>query len=98
MDDELCREFFLQPQVNSHRRYEALRACILDGQPLAAVADRFGYRVSSLKSMLCRFRASFANGGPSPFFFQTDVDALPVNVAVTSKTGPSSLTSRTSAC
>jgi hypothetical protein len=98
MDDELYRQFFLQPQGNSHRRYEALRACVLDGQPLAEVADRFGYRVSSLKSMLCRFRASLANGGPPPFFFRTDVDALPLNVAVTSKTGPSGLMSRTSAC
>jgi hypothetical protein len=97
VDIEPARQFFLQPQLNSHRRYEALRACVLDGQPLADVADRFGYRLSSLKSMLCRFRASFTNGEPPPFFFQTDVDVLPVNEAVTINSVPSGLRLPTSA-
>lgn len=97
MDDELYRQFFLQPQQTYQRRYEALRACCLDGQPLAEVADRFGYRVSSLKSMVCRFRASCAKGGPPPFFFRTDVDDLPVDDRVKIKKDPSGPRSRTSA-
>lgn len=95
MDDELCRQFFLQPQETFQRRYEALRAYFLDGLPLAEVADRFGYRLSSLKSMVCRFRASCVNGGPPPFSFRTDADALPVGDGVKIKTGPSDLRSRT---
>ena len=95
MDDEHCRQFFLQPQETFHRRYEALRAYFLEGQPLAEIADRFGYRLSSLKSVVCRFRASCANGGPPPFFFQTDADAPPADDAVKSQTDPSSPRSRT---
>jgi hypothetical protein len=67
MDDQLCRQFFLQPQQTFHRRYEALRAYVLDGLALAAVAERFGYRPSSLKSLICRFRAACAQGAPPPF-------------------------------
>src|SRR5262249_19951507 len=44
MDDSHCRQYFLVPQETSQRRYEALRAIFLEGVPLAAVADRFGYK------------------------------------------------------
>ena len=95
MDDELCRQFFLLPQATFHRRYEALRAYFLDGQPLAAVADRFGYRRSSLKLLLCRFRASCANGRPPPFLFRTGADAPPVGDAVKITMAPKHPTSPT---
>jgi hypothetical protein len=88
MDDQLCHRFFLQPQETFHRRYEALRAYFLDGLPLAEIADRFGYRQSSLKSLVCRFRAACAQGGPPPFFFQTDVGDLSVGDAVKIKMAP----------
>lgn len=97
MDDEPCRQFFLQPQQTFHRRSEALRAYFLDGRPLAEIADRFGYRVSSLKSLVCRFRASCAHGGPPPFFFRTDAAAPRGGGAVKTRTGPSDPTLRTSA-
>ncbi len=93
MDDERCRQFFLQPQATFHRRYEAFRAYFIDGQPLAEVAARFGYRLSSLKSLLCRFRASCTNGGPPPFLFRMDADAPLVGAAVKIKTVPNDPTS-----
>ena len=96
MDDERCRQFFLQPRQTFHRRYEALRACFFGDQPLADVADRFGYRPSSLKSMVCRFRASCSNGGPPPFSFRTDAAALLGGDAAKIKTAPSRRTSPTS--
>lgn len=96
MDDDLCRQFFLQPQATRHRRYEALRAFFIEGQPLAAIAERFGYRLSSLKSLVCRFRASCVHGNPAPFFFPTGVDALPANVAAKTVTGPNAPLPRTS--
>jgi len=65
--DELCRQFFLQPQATFHRRYEAFRAYFIDGQSLATVADRFGYRRTAFKSLVCRFRAACARGEPPPF-------------------------------
>jgi hypothetical protein len=90
VDDEHCRQFFLQPQQTFHRRYEALRAYFLEGQPLAEIAARFGYRLSSLKSVVCRFRASCVHGAAPPFFFQTDADAPPADDGVTNPTDPSS--------
>jgi len=80
--DERCRQFFLQPQATFHRRYEALRAYFVDGQPIAAIAQRLGYRPASLKSLLCRFRASFDNGGPAPFLLRTDAAGPPASDAV----------------
>lgn len=88
MDDQLCRQFFLQPQQTFHRRYEALRAYFLDGLPLAEVADRFGYRRSSLKSLVCRFRASCAVATPPPFFLPMVVGDPLVGAAVKIKTAP----------
>jgi len=87
MDDEPCRQFFLQPNETLQRRYEALRAYFLEGRPLAEIADRLGYRLSSLKSMVCRFRASCAQGSSPPFFFRTDADAPTVGGAAKIKMG-----------
>ena len=95
MDDQHCRQFFLQPQETFHRRYEALRAYFLEDRSQAEVADRFGYRVSSLKSLVSRFRAACSQGGLPPFFFRTDVDAPPAGDAVKIVTGPSLPRSRT---
>jgi hypothetical protein len=89
VDDEQCRQFFLQPQETRQRRYEALRAYFLEGRPLAEIADRFGYRVSSLKSLVCRFRASCVQGEPAPFFFRTGADAPRVGDGVKTRTAPS---------
>ena len=94
MDDALCRQFFLQPQQTLQRRYEAFRAYFLDGRPLAEVADRFGYRVSSLKSLVCRFRAACTGAGPTPFFFRTDAAALPAGAGRRTQTDPSHRMSR----
>ncbi len=88
MDDQLCRQFFLQPQETFHRRYETLRAYFLDGLPLPEVADRFGYRQSSFKSLLCRFRAACVQGELPPFFFRTDADDPPVSDAGKIKRAP----------
>jgi hypothetical protein len=56
MDDQPCRSFFLQPRSSSHRRYEALRACFIQGRPSAEVAVQFGYRPAALKVLISRFR------------------------------------------
>jgi len=95
MDDTRCSQFFAQPQDMMHRRYEALRAYFVEHRPLAAIADQFGYRLSALKSMVCRFRAACNNGGPPPFFFRTDADALAVAAPVPIRTDPSEPMSRT---
>ena|SRR5215469_5849219 len=81
MDDRSCREFFLEPSQTFHRRYEALRAIVVDREPLVSVAKRYGYKVSALKSMSSRFRSACRRGVVPPFFFQTVGDDLPVNAA-----------------
>jgi hypothetical protein len=82
MDDPLSCQFFSQPVATWHRRYEALRAYFIDKRSLPSIAEQFGYRLSALKSIVCRFRASCNNGTPPPFSFQMPVDDHPVADAV----------------
>jgi hypothetical protein len=78
MDDRPCLEFFLEPRQSFQRRYEALRAIFVSGEPLVRVAERFGYRVAALKSMVSRFRGDRRRGITPPFFCRTVEDDLPV--------------------
>jgi hypothetical protein len=50
-------EFFASPAITTQRRYEALRAYLLEGLPAEVVAARFGYTVTSLLSAVRDFRA-----------------------------------------
>ncbi len=96
MDDQLCRRFFLEPELTFHRRYEALRAIIVEGRPLPEVAERFGYKLASLKVMVSTFRARCRHGEMPPFSFLTAAADHRANAAariVTDRTNPRSLTS-----
>ena len=63
-------EFFAAPATGPQRRYEALRAYLLDGQPAADVAARFGYTTAGLYSAVRDFRAGahefFTENRPGP--------------------------------
>jgi hypothetical protein len=50
-------EFFAVPADATQRRYEALRAFLLDGAPGPVAAARFGYTAETLSSMVRDFRA-----------------------------------------
>jgi hypothetical protein len=67
MDDTGCRGFFLAPVAPYHRQYEALRAFFIEGRCLHDIAQQFGYRETSLRSMVCRFRAQVQAGEVPPF-------------------------------
>jgi hypothetical protein len=69
MDDARCREFFSQPTHPYHRRYEALRAVFLEGCPQKEVADRFGFRYSSLRQLVYEFRQQGDEASASAPFF-----------------------------
>jgi transposase-like protein len=60
-------EAFAQPAQINQRRYEAVRAYVLEGTPLAQAAARFGYSPSALASLVRDFRAGklalFAEAG-----------------------------------
>ena len=58
-------EYFATPEPGPQRRYEALRAYLLDGEPAAAVAQRFGYTTTGLYSAVRDFRAVVAGPGTS---------------------------------
>jgi hypothetical protein len=68
MDRSHTRRFFLEPQQTFQRRYEALRAIFVDDEPLARVAERFGYKPSALSSMASRLRVDCRRGIVPPFF------------------------------
>jgi hypothetical protein len=89
MEDRLCLQFFLEPQQTFQRQYEALRAIVVVGEPLRLVAERFGYKVPALKSMVCRFRASCRRGVTPPFFSRTAEVDLPVNAPAQTNVVPS---------
>ncbi len=50
-------EFFCSPSEPNHRRYEALRAFLVDGDSAAVVGQRFGYSPATVASMVRDFRA-----------------------------------------
>ena len=50
-------EAFARPAQVNQRRYEAVRAYVLEGAPLAEAAARFGYSPSALASLARDFRA-----------------------------------------
>ena len=63
-------EFFAAPDTADQRRYEALRAYLLEGLTAADAADRFGYTAASVQSMARDFRAGrrdfFTASKPGP--------------------------------
>lgn len=68
MDDTGCRGFFLAPVATYHRQYEARRACCIDGRRGHDIAQQCGYRETSVRSMVCRFRAHVHAGDVPPLF------------------------------
>jgi transposase-like protein len=50
-------ETFARPPQINQRRYEAVRAYVLEGAPLAEAAARFGYSPAALASLVRDFRA-----------------------------------------
>ena len=85
-------------QVNQ-RRYEAVRAYLLEGAPLAETAARFGYTPSALTSLVRDFRAGklalFADPGRPGRKSAPKKDAARGRVIATFQTSMSTTTTRT---
>ena len=79
MQDSLYRRFFLEPHQPLHRRYEALRAVFVDGQPQVEVAQRFGYTYNTLRRLVSDFRAQYRADQVPPFSGPRCVVVLPVS-------------------
>src|SRR5260370_9021472 len=50
------QNFFLSPQFPMQRQYEALRAYLVDEEPSADVARRFGYSAGAFRVLCYQFR------------------------------------------
>jgi transposase len=71
MEDTTGRGYFTQPTQTYHRRYEALRAVIVEGRSQKEVADTFGFRYRSVRQLVYEFRQLRDSGREStesPFF------------------------------
>jgi hypothetical protein len=95
MDGSLTNRFFLEPKLTFHRQYEALRAIFVEGEPLDQVAERFGYKSSTLRSMACRFRGACRRGVTPPFFSPTGADVHSGPARAKTGRAPNHLKSRT---
>jgi hypothetical protein len=79
MDDPRFQQFFVDPQLTPHRHYEAIRALILEGQPLPAVAARFGFAYGTLRNLVTQFRASIRQRRTPPFSLRSRADGPPAH-------------------
>ena len=77
MQDSLYRRFFFAPHQPLHRRYEALRAVLVDGQPPGEVAKRFGSTYNTLRRLVSDFRAQCRADQVPPCSCPRGVVALP---------------------
>jgi hypothetical protein len=94
MDDARYRTFFLAPTDPMHRQYEALRAVIVEQQPMQDVAQRLGYRYDSVRALVSRYRGQFDSGTLPPFSPPPAADA-PTTRPLYQPHGPTSLRSPT---
>jgi transposase-like protein len=79
MEDTAARRYFTCPTQTYHRRYEALRAVIVDGRSQKEVADEFGFQHHSLRQLVYEFRHSLeaATAAEESPFFATVEKAVP---------------------
>ncbi len=61
------KDYFLQPTEPAHRRYEALRAVVVDEQPLKEVAQQVDISYGTLRNWYCEFRQARVAGQSPPF-------------------------------
>lgn len=68
-------KYFLEPSNPTHRRYEALRAYIVEGLSAQQVAERFGYTAGSVRVLAHEFRQN----PERPFFLPSDRHSKPTS-------------------
>jgi len=71
------KDYFLQPAEPAHRRYEALRAVVVDEQPLKEVAQQFDISYGTLRNWHCEFHRARVAGQSPPFSSSRCEDAPP---------------------
>jgi transposase-like protein len=61
------QQYFLQPQDVWQRRYEAVRAVVVDGHPMPDVAQRFAVTHGTVRNWVSEFRRQLDAGRQPPF-------------------------------
>jgi hypothetical protein len=77
MDDPRFQQFFSDPQTAQQRRYEAIRAVVIEEQSLQEVAARFGFAYGTLRNLLAQFRVGIRQGRTPPFSLPSHADGPP---------------------
>jgi len=67
-DRDAYREFFLQPRLPRHRRYELLRARFVERLTVKEIAARFDVSPLSVESQIRDFKRGLEKRSPMPFF------------------------------
>ena len=67
MKTRVVTDYFLHPTEATHRRYEAIRAVIVEGLSLQEVARRFEVSYGTLRNWVSEFRREWDAGQPPPF-------------------------------
>ena len=80
MAEDPCRRFFLAPSQTLQRRYEVLRAFVVERRPQADIAAQFDLTPATVQSLVRDFRARLRNGHLSPFLPSRDAGVPPVAV------------------
>ncbi|GAF84007.1 unnamed protein product, partial [marine sediment metagenome] len=65
------KEYFSNPANTKHKQYESLRAFFLENLPAPIIAEKYGYTVNTLYSMIRDFKLLTAKVGEiadDPFF------------------------------
>lgn len=70
MDRRIDGDYFVLPQDATLRRYEVVRAVIVDGELCVDVADRMNIPHETVWNRGCEFRKQIDAGCVPPFFFR----------------------------
>jgi hypothetical protein len=88
MDDPRWQQFFVDPQLTQQRRYEAIRAVIMEGEPAQDVAARFSFTHGTLRNLVTQFRACIRQGRTPPFSPKLRADGPPPVASSRDRIGP----------
>ena len=67
MEGMAYQHYFLQPLDVWQRRYEAVRAVVVDGHSMADVAQHFAVTYGTVRNWVSEFRRHLAAGRQPPF-------------------------------
>ena len=67
MEAMAYQQYFLQPLDVWQRRYEAVRAVVVDGEPMPDVAQRFAVTHGTVRNWVSEFRRDLDAGRRPPF-------------------------------